>query len=283
MYYPIITTTTYARRLLEGETEGAVHSVYRNTVNLRIGAGLLAVQSAVSPVSPLSLITNLKSEAMASLAILPGQAVRLEKDRLSIDTASGFAVFSYKDAEIFDTALMIPPLDFSPGVLCSHIKKALPALETGGFQLLFTTSGEQDSLILGTARKRLKETTALLQNGAYSDAAAELTRITGLGIGLTPSGDDFLCGVLAGLILTGRHEHPFTSELHRCVRLHLTDTNDLSAAFLTCALEGHYSLAIKSLCRLPFAGELIHLFSEIGHSSGTDTLCGVLYALLMDF
>lgn len=285
MYYSVISTTTYVRQLLEGQNSGLVHSIYRNTVNLRFGTNLLALQTAGSPISPLSLITELQTADMASLNIFPGQIVHLHIDEHSLCIECGYAqaVFSYKNASIYDSRLSRPTQALSCNGLCTDIKKALSVLKTGGFQLLFTTSGEEDTLVLSAARKCLKECSALFQDGIYESAANRLTKMIGLGMGLTPSGDDFLCGILAGLLLQCQEDHPFALELRRLIRFHLGNTNDLSASFLTCALNQHYSMAVKSLQYQPSSEELVTLFGEIGHSSGTDTLCGVLYALQLKF
>ena len=88
-----------------------------------------------------------------------------------------------------------------------------------------------------------------------------------------------MCGVLAGLILCGGNRHPFAQALKEDIGLRLADTNEISAAFLRCALEGQFSQAVNSLSRLPGREEISADFSAIGHSSGMDTLSGILYLL----
>lgn len=63
--------------------------------------------------------------------------------------------------------------------------------------------GKRNSLILAAAGNRILQCSECLEQHLYGDAAKHLAGLIGLGIGLTPSGDDFLCGVLAGLILRG--------------------------------------------------------------------------------
>ena len=107
--------------------------------------------------------------------------------------------------------------------------------------------------------------------------------------------------MLAGLILTGQTESTFAKSLHKTIAEHLNDTVDVSAAFLHCALKGQFSLAVNHLlvntgCESPQDASYVKCnpqitpgianipaitenFLAIGHSSGTDTLCGILYAL----
>lgn len=133
--------------------------------------------------------------------------------------------------------------------------------------------------MLLAAKKHIHLTDELCRLGDYPEAAVRLSRLLGLGIGLTPSGDDFLCGVLAGLHMAGNDSHPFTQRLRSELANRLSDTIDISAAFLSCALDQQFSLAVNRLYRLPTAEEILASFEEIGHSSGTDTLCGILWSL----
>ena len=69
----------------------------------------------------------------------------------------------------------------------------------------------------------------------------------GAGPGLTPSGDDVLCGVLLGLRLHPRGSSPLAAELWRAVEPRLTATTSLSAALLREAAEGY---AVEPVVRL---------------------------------
>ena len=100
----------------------------------------------------------------------------------------------------------------------------------------------------------------LLKEGQYENAASTLAGLLGLGIGLTPSGDDFLCGVLAGLLLRNQGSHPFTLELGCQIRARLANTNEISRAFLDCALASHFSRAVISLTLLPPSGDILKSF-----------------------
>ena len=90
-------------------------------------------------------------------------------------------------------------------------------------------------LVTDTAWKILSRCDKYWLNGRFVDAASELNRMIGLGIGLTPSGDDFLCGILAGFILSGHQDHLFFRSLRKQIAENLDRTNELSGAFLQCA------------------------------------------------
>ena len=54
------------------DAKGSVHSVYRNTINLLFQDQLWALQSSLSPLSPISLQTELSPLAMSALSVRPG-------------------------------------------------------------------------------------------------------------------------------------------------------------------------------------------------------------------
>ena len=253
---PTITTlTAFGQARLERHPAGTVHSVYRKTVNLCLGGQLLALQAAGSPLSPISLLTDLEEAALAALPLAMGDPVR----SLALSPAR--------------------PEDLTE--LAARLQQALAQRRPGGLEPLLLSDAPfaEEPLFLTAARRRLEGVGRALLASDWPGAAAGLGGLVGLGPGLTPSGDDFLCGMLAGLLLAGLWQHPFATCLMRQIASRLPDTNAISAAFLQCALEGQYSEAVVQLSTLPPVEEILTAFSAIGHSSGSDTLCGVLYLL----
>lgn len=281
MKYQITQLSHYTEQILRNLTSGTVHSVYRRTINLTDGKQILSLQAEHSPLSPISLILTLTAEEMGGLGIAPGDDVLFKEGSLELRGEASYH-FTYADARRYDLKLPAPLDSRSLTLLTSGIRNALALTDTNGFALLFGSAEalEDDlSLMLLAAKKHLLLADELCRLGDYPEAALRLSRLLGLGIGLTPSGDDFLCGVLAGLHMTGNDRHPFTQRLRSELANRLSDTIDLSAAFLSCALDLQFSLAVNRLYRLPDACEILASFEEIGHSSGTDTLCGILWSL----
>lgn len=280
MNIPIIFTASYALSLLQKTTSFQVHSVYRKTINLSSGSTLLSLQASGSPVSPLSLITSLSQAELEALDAKPGASVLTGPDCLVLSGSGAEAVFLLSDAQIVNS-LLRPGLPANASCL---IREVLSSADTTGFRVLFSEldAGPAPSgqfLINEAARRLLDQCTASIRTEDWETAAGFLARLTGLGIGLTPSGDDFLCGVLAGLILSSMTGHPFSTALNRAVCSHLDQTNDISRAFLSCSLLGQFSQAVCSLAFPRPASEILASFQAIGHSSGTDTLCGIYYIL----
>ena len=288
MNHDIVRTSEQTSDFLSGFCTGTVHSVYQNTVNLRFSGHLLSLQVSGSVLSPISLITDLSPENFRKLDIAEEDPAFLQSGEISVRSSSGTCSFTCRQAEIVDLSLpaaIAKPLSESAlSFLESQIAEALaiPFAKSqyeAGFQPLFSSPRTSSSVLLQTAGRIMNDSSSLFHEECFHESAVSLARLLGLGIGLTPSGDDFLCGALAGLLLSGREEHFFAYQLRREILRRLQDTGDISAAFLSCAAEGLFSLPVISLADLPDSEKIFSDFRRIGHSSGFDTLCGVLYGL----
>ena len=114
---------------------------------------------------------------------------------------------------------------------------------------------------------------------AIFDGAAHMA---GLGTGLTPSGDDFLCGVMTMLRATWQSPENAAFAILAAAP---GRTTTLSHAFMTAAAHGHVSEAWKDLLlcceRRNLHNNLQQSLDAVlahGHSSGADTLAGFIWA-----
>ncbi|MGC8569059.1 MAG: DUF2877 domain-containing protein, partial [Nitrososphaeria archaeon] len=102
----------------------------------------------------------------------------------------------------------------------------------------------------------------------------ELSGLVGLGIGMTPSGDDFLVGVLAALKGTDLFRDLSGVALSSAGR-----TNAVSAEFLRCAASGELSEDFSELIRrINSSSPLSDVLERIagrGHTSGLEAILGL--------
>jgi hypothetical protein len=120
------------------------------------------------------------------------------------------------------------------------------------------------------------------QESAVTTLLTLVKALVGLGEGLTPSGDDFLVGLLAVLHLTGalpcRAGSPVHAQFCQCVRL---GTSQLSGEFLCCAFAGHFAEPLvrlmRALCTPATDAWPAHAatLAAVGHSSGVDAMVGI--------
>lgn len=102
--------------------------------------------------------------------------------------------------------------------------------------------------------------------------AAGVRLVRGCGAGLTPAGDDFLCGWMLALRLRRQ------SALAREILKHARGNNPVSNAFLELSAAGRVNVAVKKLLQAPSSAR-VRAVCAFGHSSGADWLCGMLFGL----
>ena len=265
--------SVYADRILKQHSIGTVHSAYRKTINLSLGEKMLALQPSGAPRSPISLVTELPADLFETLALRTGDEIRIEKDGLygvQHRFFTGNALL--KENRISEALLPERRLE-----LGRRLHELLCREQTGIFCQIMSGQQRAETEILGRAsRQCLEEAETRIRSGQWERAAECMCRLVGLGIGLTPGGDDFLCGMLAGMDMGNQKSHPLAEALRKKIGQSLHRTNDISRAFLTCALEGQYGQLVLDFY-VKSAEELFLEAKEIGHTSGMDTLCGIVY------
>lgn len=115
----------------------------------------------------------------------------------------------------------------------------------------------------------------LVGNALDDDAQA----LIGLGPGLTPSGDDFLGGVLISLHQLGREAQ--ARSLWRWLEPRLARTSAISAAHLNAAAAGEGHDVLHACLQALYGAnadwpQLLSALDEVGHCSGWDSLAGVV-------
>lgn len=109
--------------------------------------------------------------------------------------------------------------------------------------------------------------------------------LIGLGPGLTPSGDDFWCGVMIALHALGWSDEALRKISGEILARAGERTNRISRAHLACAARGqgadalHRAIAAMGLADEERLGSALCAVESIGHTSGWDSLAGVVCVL----
>ena len=283
MQLTILQASDYAINILKNATPLSVHSVYRKAVNLKAGNQLLTLQPRGSVLSPISLITDCTEEELAELPFAASNALSV-----TLNTEHASCQDLFLPARKLSSHVYIENLH-------KKIRQAIAMAENSdlpphmrGVELILNQPNlVGESLYMNAIQNILLQFRQSI--GDSAKMADTLCRLIGLGIGLTPSGDDFLCGFLAGLRMSSSvSSHIPTAEsdsfrqiLEEKIRSHLNRTNEISAAFLHCAALGQFSAPVHLLRNPKITAEQIYqAFSGIGHASGIDTLCGIYASFL---
>lgn len=265
--------------------QGRVVSVHAAAINVRWPDGLLmSIVEKTCRMTSLSLCAPslFQGARPKSHASLMGNAVALKEDSLLLD---GLCL-DMKAARLWEGLLPEDQIGGCCREKVSLIREAL--LSTGRKEGLLGMLGglPETNPFVRYAFQRL-EPTSSMQPG--EPRLQELASLIGLGPGFTPSGDDFITGVLAGerigRTVRGR-KHPVPAVEEQPIRSCLWKTNDAGRTLLWMALQGHFPgylvEAVKGLAGVSKdrdAGDVVADAAAHGETSGTDALAGLVWYL----
>ncbi len=110
--------------------------------------------------------------------------------------------------------------------------------------------------------------------------------LSGVGFGLTPSGDDFLTGMVWGINLMERNRE--YTRLKQYIRSISSSENPLVRSQMDAAVNGRYSAGVKALLSALISGVETEICAQtlrllnMGHTSGADAATGLLLCLGYD-
>lgn len=271
-----------------------IHSIYRHTVNLMVDGQMIALHPDFIEVTPLSAAlpwSEVEFETFAS--ILQSQnALCWEQGYFVSDCGMRWQA---GEIETWDAKLPSHLNRTQQALLAKEIEGFLSGifseLEDGGMMNAAVTEfGTQDSLVTSVLRKQVWE---ILRASSSKQRIAAVLELIGMGLGLTPSGDDFIVGFLLAYKIAEKEAEQVVCQqemdaLCREIPKHLSRTNDVSGQYLICACEGRFGRKLHQLVNVCNGNECnkreqirtyLELIKETGHSSGIDTLNGILAGL----
>lgn len=298
--YTIKTFNSLKSAKLRPNIDLYVHSIYERTINLMLDGQLIALQIADSPVSPISIILPLNETGLDKLKIKSNSPVSIDGTNLLI----GKNIISLDHAyDVYDDTLY--EHNFSTS-LKDVVWQLIVASDRDGFSTLIKSQNTPDDIALSYAKKQLIDAESICSIMTYGNLAEEPTKsnqlnklcdslsgLIGVGTGLTPGGDDFMTGVLSTFkALPQCFNHKLISSLSNSICSRRNNTNEISSAFIDCALRGQFSKAIidlyETVCsdNVQASGigqetldNLLDSFLDIGHTSGIDTLTGIYWSM----
>jgi len=267
-----------------------VHSVFRAAVNLSAPDGhLLTLLSAEVGDVPCGVRLD-STEDFSGLGIAAGDAGAFGADAIVVERSDGGGALRVDCASARRLAALAPPALRGDGALWRLGVARLDALQERLATDLRVAALLLDGRPCGAMSLRLTEAACALgravRAGRPEATRAAATRLIGLGPGLTPAGDDFLCGFLAaayGRCAARPAQSRRLAALVEVLRPLLTQTTAVSAAFLRSALGGRFSqplLALAEACAAAPDGDLdgaLGRLAAVGHSSGLDAATGFFY------
>lgn len=248
----------FALTALSRRSAGKIVSVHRRAVIVLLDSGSLVTLLPVDqPLHPWAISVPFVASCFST-----GLKVESESDALTCGRFS----FSWAGVPGTDLRLHIRPRRLAAGLEARLLGLARPVAGNDRCQAIISAS--------------------LAQFGGGSGAGG-LSRLVGLGEGLTPAGDDVIVGLLAGLDLAAaagrgaiRRRQEVVASIPSPLRRH---TTLLAAQMIETAVAGHYAepvLNLLSVLARPDPGQevvamAVRRLLNMGHRSGGDTLRGI--------
>lgn len=264
--------SNYLSRLLTKNQIGKVHALFRSSFTIKWNDQLVHIGSMQTPLSAYGLAIA-EDELKAILAVVSlGDIVRLKAEEILL----------YAKGRLF----RFPTRDYkSINLNISDCMRKAPSPE---WQLL-KTELEKHNLLHASAVIQNEFDRILIEElmqkeiDSTQEANRYISHFWGRGIGLTPSGDDFLIGygMMQAVFLKNRH---WMNALRDS--LDQKTTTDVSEYYYRSLLDGYISGPFLELIRIAASGGepeqlavIINTIKQFGHTSGLDTLLGIYTAI----
>lgn len=280
---------------MKTSTKGEVHSVYKNTINFIIGEKLIAIHPSNTIKTPMSLRIKENEFEFEQLDISIGEVVNILDDKFIINghefdfvyTKSWNPNTDHIDINMKDLSLDKIKLILSTMNLYGNdnsLKEIVQSIVNEALDNF--TLQESDYFTIRSFSSITNWVKCILFNVCKTESS--LNNLIGLGIGLTPSGDDFLTGLLSVFsVLENKSEEIFT--INKALKIEIKDnlekTTFLSKEFLSYATKNKYSEIFHELydtLKKESKEDIISCvrrFMEVGSSSGMDTLSGIVLGM----
>lgn len=262
---------------------GTVEGVHRSAVNVRWHDGLLTVAHESIGALPNGIVIE-PPIALDQIGIAPGMAVQSDGTTLRLPGAS-VAIFlsgaaSWSPAMPVVSGLSIAARVDRAQAALGHAADQAPRVGLGPL-LVGLADDRADVGSLGRAAAgALANAIEALTAGNVGRAVVAATPLIGLGPGATPSGDDLLVGLAAGLAAT---DHPLAGRFASGVAHDATGlTTSLAECYLAHAGRLEFAERVHAAALAILMGSPAELRQAVtatlawGASSGADLMVGLL-------
>jgi uncharacterized protein DUF2877 len=278
-------------RIARADRQATVHSSYRGAVNVLTSRGLLSVVPEETGRGPLNI--NVVWRILGTHLPRPGSGVAVTAGGLAFEDG---VVISLDNAHRYDPDWHFRASVLSPGQVERNVSASreivlvaghlaglgglLRGIERGNFRV------EGDLNPFSAAAAPAVNSLMYAIRGDDRDGVGEAAKnLAGLGVGLTPSADDLLSGLMVGLVLGARNGMGIADASRladQIVDSSAGRTSTLSFEFMRQAAYGRANEKIVGLVEAIYtegtrmvARSTMDVIT-IGETSGTDYIAGVL-------
>ena len=249
---------------------GRVHSIFAHSLNIQVGLRLINISCFDNYLSCFGINISEKNLKSVIQSVTEKNIVKFLDNNIVFYTQDGIKRIDVKNFNIVE--LKIKPLNYFPE---KGLKKTLEVLNN-------CKVDQRIGIPNNTLLKKFSDEMITLKN---FNAEQIVTWLLGRGKGLTPSGDDILCGYIFVLLLVDK-ANTYLSSLVKQIKNNLKLTTDVSKAYLICATQGYVNSKVYQLYKsfknhnFKDIDSELNSILEIGHTSGRDLSYGIKLGIL---
>ncbi len=251
-----------------------IHSTFKNSINFHMGERILTIGNHYIGSGPTNIIFNDIEDFKNNSSIIKN------KDSIVIDDLK----FKIDNTKIYDSKLKIDNFYLPKFYYNFHLfENYVKVLSNGkGLSPLLENNFVENEKVVDKFILKIKSGIEKIFNG---DLIGGIKYIKGVGIGLTPSGDDFIYGFLTGISIIEILKNKNLSNLKKIIYENSKSENLISNNFLYFASEGLFFEKTKNLIISLFYGDESEILErvtkvlQIGETSGVDFSVGLILTI----
>ncbi|HLR21583.1 MAG TPA: DUF2877 domain-containing protein [Tissierellaceae bacterium] len=262
--------------LKELKDNNKVHSIFNNGINIESKNGLIFIGSDKNGVLPFGI--HLKRIDISKITDVDiGDVFMFDRDKKQLISTDGGKVIDLNKAHSYPIKLPKNRNLIKDDSLEILLDKVLDMnLKTGLDVMVNEVLSGKEPVLNDLEEVIISKDTKYIEK--------KLRKVIGRGKGLTPSGDDMLIGLIW---LNDIKEFLSKEFLQTVEELIIGEelTTDVSVAYYKEAFEGKYGGLLIDLCESLIKGDKktieqnISIMIQLGHSSGIDTLTGIVLGI----
>ena len=277
----ILSYPDYLNALFNEDIVFTIHSSFKNTINLNHKNTLISLQHRDLMLTPMSIRLDLSPFEFSNMFFNQSNLIYI-RDRILYVNEVMFELNNTKmeNLKIIENL----NIDYKCNLYKNLNDYLLNSIKNGemikAFKRLNGKNTNDTSILSDYFYAIFKKLESLMLH----DDCDQYLPLIGVGEGLTPSGDDFLCGLIASTYFINNVElNKLREMLKEKLPPLLNKTTDISRAYLLNSLEGQFMEGLIRLHEVSVKREdvepILNEISAMGHSSGTDFLVGLHFGL----
>ncbi|WP_267934114.1 DUF2877 domain-containing protein [Paenibacillus profundus] len=276
--------------LLSRRPSGYVHSIFENGINLAMGDALVFVGTAKNGRLPFGIHMGQESVRRLRFYVRRNDVIAGTPDIIQFHHPTYPLTLDLSQAVPFRNEIRAERYRMNRDLfhVCSFMETCLSWGVPTGLDVEWDRFLAHDYMPDDPQYVTVQHAEQLLDallSGEVRVIESHLRYFLGRGKGLTPSGDDFLVGLLAVHRLTEAFHPAFLTILRHIVEREAI-TTDVSKAYLLHALHGRFSDTVTQVLNAMITEDTSHFQAKLaqllhtGHSSGIDTAFGIANAII---